>query len=305
LGFAAFELAMRDFLQSGWNGLFASSLVGELRRTERRIAGGVRRAARNCPFQSWACMPELEVPQGRLRVAPRAAALLARLADPARPAVPAPHISVVVAQPGDETLTCGATLSRLKGVRLIVVGNGLTGPGARNFASRAGSHWRELETALALAGLKTAAVIGFGLNEGEASEAETALAGRFARQFFRDGTAVVLTRAGEGEVGDAVLRALETAIALCRVRGQEIAVIDMAPTGGAEGQLVLELDAWEQALKRRMLACFSAPKLRKQFLAARESFRLLPRGEVFSRPHGPAIAPESGTLVPAELRATA
>src|SRR5258706_385692 len=153
------------------------------------------------------------------------------------------------------------------------------------------------------AGLKSSAAIGFGLKEGEASEAPDALARRFARQFFRDGTAIVLTRASEGSDGRAIRRALEIAIAHCTRRGQEIAVIDM-PSTDARGRedVVLSLDASEEALKRRMLACFSASRLRQQFYAAEECFRLVPADELDG---AGAAKPGVRALPEVELQATA
>src|SRR5262249_43596312 len=163
------------------------------------------------------CIPELEAVPRRPTYAPQAMKFLTRLAEGDRSLVPAHGVAIVVARPGDETLACGATLVRLKGVRLIVVTDGVVAsPQPGHLHARAALRWRELGAALALAGLKPSAAIGFGLGEGEASEDETALAGRFARQFFRDGTAIVLTRTGEDR---AILRALARAIALCARRG--------------------------------------------------------------------------------------
>ena len=58
-------------------------------------------------------------------------------------------------------------------------------------------------------------------------------------------------------------------------------MIDMPHLEAAgPGQVVLSLDAREQALKRRMIACFAAPRLRAQFYAAHECFRLLSAHEL-------------------------
>ncbi len=100
-----------------WAGLFTPSLTRELRRTERRIASAARRAARDSPFRAWTCMPEVDARPRRPMLAPQAIKLLARLEDSEKPFIPAHNVTVVVARPGEETLACGATLSRLRGAK--------------------------------------------------------------------------------------------------------------------------------------------------------------------------------------------
>jgi LmbE family N-acetylglucosaminyl deacetylase len=305
LGFAAFERAMWELLRDAeLRVLFTPSITRELRRMERRIALAARRAARNSAFASWSCMPELDAPGLRPRSAPQAMKFLARLADGERPLVPAYGVAIVVVRPGDETLVCGATLSRLKGARLIVVTDGASARlQARGFQARAASRWRELEAALALAGLRPSMAIGFGLNEGEAGEDEAVLAGRFARQFFRDGTAIVLTPT---DTDRAILRALAIAIERCARRGQEIAMIAMPRAETAhERDLVLSLGVHEVALKRRMLASFASSKLRREFYAAEECFRLLPAAELPSLELEAAAWPAPPAQSAAELQASA
>ncbi|HYM19312.1 MAG TPA: hypothetical protein VEU06_12155 [Micropepsaceae bacterium] len=282
--------------------LFSPSITRELRRTERRVAASARRAVRNSPFRSWSCIPELELLPSRPTVLSRSARFLAALGDPAKPKISAHNVTVVALRPGDEILACGATLARLKGVRVIVAGTGV--PTARNFPSRAGSRWRELLDALALAGLKSSAAIGLGLNEGESGQDEPALPGRLARQFFRDGTALVLTPMGERS-DPGMLRAVEAAILKCRLRGQEIGLIGMPSAEAADNaDLVLALDAREQALKRRMLASFAAARLRRQFYDASECFRFVPATEVVTEFRVASRHP-ARALPEVELQATA
>jgi LmbE family N-acetylglucosaminyl deacetylase len=213
-------------------------------------------------------------------------------------------VAIVVARPGDETLACGATLARLKGARLIVVTDGVGArTQTRGFHARAASRWRELEAALALAGLTPSAAIGFGLSEGETNEDETILAGRFARQFFRNGTAIVLRPIS---IDGAIRRALDLAIAHCMRRGQEIAIVALPGAEAVhERDLVLPLRAREVALKRRMLACFASPRLRRQFYAAEECFRLVPAAEHLSLRVERAALPARSVHSAAELQASA
>src|SRR5215467_12599104 len=138
-----------------FGGLFPPSITRDFRRMERRIALAAKRAGRNSAFASWSCMPELDWPRLRPKCAPQAMRFLARLADGERPMIPAQGVAVVVARPGN------ATLARLKGVRLIVVTDGVVArPQARGSHVRAASRWRELEAALALAGVKPSAAVG-------------------------------------------------------------------------------------------------------------------------------------------------
>ena len=48
-------------------------------------------------------------------------ALLARLADPRRPDIEAARLAIVVAHPDDEIIGCGAALSRMPNVQIVIV----------------------------------------------------------------------------------------------------------------------------------------------------------------------------------------
>src|SRR5258706_16005141 len=100
-------------------------------------------------------MPEVSVPPGRPMLSAKAIKLRARLEDSEKPFLPAHNVTVVVARPGEETLACGATLSRLRGARILTVTDGVShAVNARKLPFSAASRWHELSRALTLAGLK-------------------------------------------------------------------------------------------------------------------------------------------------------
>ncbi|RAI45095.1 hypothetical protein CH341_05945, partial [Rhodoplanes roseus] len=69
-------------------------------------------------------MPQHARHEERHAAAEAAHALLAAIGDPARPAIDAGRVGVIVAHPDDETLGCGGQLARLYGVQVAIVTDG-------------------------------------------------------------------------------------------------------------------------------------------------------------------------------------
>src|ERR1051325_9373801 len=97
--------------------------------------------------------------------APALQKFLERLVDPAKSAIPAYHLAIVVAHPQDAVLFCGATLARLKGAHIIITGGSSPGdddvPGYAfpESQSRAIGRWCSLSAASELAGVRACALI--------------------------------------------------------------------------------------------------------------------------------------------------
>jgi LmbE family N-acetylglucosaminyl deacetylase len=237
---------------------------------------------------------------------------LVRLSDKSALTIPAYHIAIIVAHPDDETIHCGATLKRLKGARVVVVTDGVLRRGSERAAyslpaSRTPeiARWRELIAALELAGQPPGAAIGLAVADCKAAEHLVALTRRIAEVFHRSGTAIAITHAYEGHDPDhdATAFAVHQAVASCRRKGQDIAILEMpyrrkrhsnVASDSAEDSaqtISLRLTAKEKALKRRMLACFE----RRHEAVTRgaletEEFRVAPAYDFAELPGGGHIS---------------
>jgi hypothetical protein len=159
------------------------------------------------------------------------------------------------------------------------------------------ARWRELIAAAGLAGCPSAAITGFGMENGKVAENAVAMTRRVADAFHRSGTAIAITHAYDGADSDqdATAFAVHEAAALCRRRGQEIAVLELLrPSAYGEkleshpngGTITVSLTPQQSALKRRMLACFEP---RQDFGAAvlqAEWFRVAPLYDFAELPRG-------------------
>lgn len=186
-------------------------------------------------------------------------------------------MAVVVAHPDDETIGAGAQLSRLPGVAIVHATDGAPRDGrdarAAGFASPdayAAARRRELEAAMAFAGIAPGRLWWLGAHDQEASSRLVDLTTRLASLFAAWRTATVLTHAYEGghPDHDAVAFAVHTA---CRLLPRPPTVVEMTGyhaegDGVAYGRflpcprfphtIAIPLSPARQALKRRMLACF-------------------------------------------------
>lgn len=223
--------------------------------------------------------------------------------------IDAQALAVVVAHPDDEVIGAGAHLPSLANVTVVHVTDGAprsmhdaraAGYDTRNDYARARS--REAGASLALAGITPERVLALGVADQEASLRLAEVARRLTRFLGDRAIHVVLTHAYEGghPDHDATAFAVHHAARLIAdVGGTEPAVLEMAgyhvgPQGlvthrflpGGDPGLTVELDAAEQALKRRMLACHvSQSRTLAQFGVEVERYRLAPRYDFAAPPH--------------------
>lgn len=210
------------------------------------------------------------------------------------------RLSIVVAHPDDETLGCGAQLSRLIGAMLIVVTDGA--PDDLADAMRAGLSTRsayaelrarELRNALQLCGASVDLLM-MGVRDQAAGFALSRIASSIASELARRRTGIVLTHAYEGghPDHDAASFVAHASAALLSRRGLCLEVIEMpfyrARTSGLvrqafllpRGSCVTEIALSESAaaVKQGMVRAHSSQAwLLEQFDLTRERFRVAPR----------------------------
>lgn len=209
------------------------------------------------------------------------------------------RVVVVVAHPDDEVLGCGVLLSRLGGdATLVHVTDGAPADGGdaarlgyATPADYARARRRELETAVAAAGVKPERLVSFDVPDQGATDHLVAVTRRLVP--LLRGADVVLTHAYEGghPDHDTVAFAVHHAVRLLGPEAPSLVEMpfyraspadwlrqDFAPAAGAGPEEVLHLTASEHALKRVMYeAHASQAEVLGGFPIAVERFRLAPR----------------------------
>lgn len=207
-------------------------------------------------------------------------------------------IAVIVAHPDDETIGCGALLSHLEHVVLVVVTDGAPrdlndarAAGFEDAASYAARRRRELASALDIAGCKPRLVT-LAFPDQRAAHSLSALTHRIADILRCTNVSTVLTHAYEGghPDHDATAFAVHSAVRLLEAEDRKLSIVEMplyrlGPEGmitqdfpePAEQVLLVPLSAEEQARKRRMIAAHASQQATLAiFTVTAERYRIAP-----------------------------
>jgi len=233
---------------------------------------------------------------------------LAQLSAETRAAFDASRIAIVVAHPDDETIGCGATLARMRGVRIIVLTDGAPRDlkdarrcGFSTAADYANARLDELNAALRVAGIPHECVTRFGIPDQEAALHVVDLTSELATLYSAWGIDLVLTHSFEGghPDHDAAAAAVQAARRLAAQRRPAVAVVEMpyyhvSKLGEVKqvfadpaGELPVWLTPAEISRKREMLACYaSQQETLAGFSAEVERFRPAPDYDFSELPNG-------------------
>jgi len=225
-------------------------------------------------------------------------------------------VLVVVAHPDDETIGFGGQLHRMRSATVIHVTDGAPRNGfdarAHGFATSedyAAARRRELEAAVAEAGVPAAALLSLGMPDQDAPRRMAEIARNLAELFEARKPRFVLTHPFEGGHPDHDATALAVWAAgrlVGRGGGAPPAVIEMASYHlGEDGatyqrfaesgpELVLQHGDEDAARKRRMMAAHATQaKVLAQFGTVEERFRLAPAYDFSALPNGGRLLYES------------
>lgn len=217
------------------------------------------------------------------------------------------RLAIVVAHPDDETIGCGALLSCLQDVVIVVVTDGaprdLRDAHAAGFATAAAyaaARRRELTAALKIAGCR-ADIVMLGLPDQQAALKLAPLARQIAAILRRSAVSTVVTHAYEGghPDHDAAAFAAHRAVRLLAREGQSLSIVELplyrlGPDGlvlqqfaePADRVLQVRLSSPEQARKRRMIAAYGTQQATlAAFSVATEAYRSAPEYDFLALPN--------------------
>lgn len=223
--------------------------------------------------------------------------------------VSAADVGIVLAHPDDETVGCGAQLARWSGATLVLVTNGAPGDlkdahaaGFSTAVDYANARLRELEDALAIAGVPREALITFGIPDQQAARRLVELTRGLIETVKARDLGILFTHAFEGghPDHDATAFAVHAAARLLEGRGRPTLVIEMPFYRAGDGGLVLQrfssapdvppltvpLTPDQQHLKRLMMAAHCTQhRVLAPFALTAESFRFAPRYDFSELPN--------------------
>lgn len=235
--------------------------------------------------------------------------LIGALADPARAAIAAHRIGVVVAHPDDETIGCGAQLRRLQGATVVIVTDGAPrNPAAareHGFASReaySARRLREFCDAMRHVDPPGHHILMLRLPDQTAAHRLGDLTGAVSFLFTVRNLRIVLTHAYEGghPDHDATAFAVHTAARIACSRGRPVSIVEMPFYRAADGcwlrqaaapspavsSIDVHLTEEEQALKRRMVRAYLTQReTLAAFDTATEHFRPAPAYDFTALPN--------------------